>query len=490
MSIMGIISEAIRETIDQGLTDSLPKQDPIFNSVVRTSTGVMRTGIGRGWQVKHNFTGALSGAHMYRSGNGATELIDGSTGTGTVNVYGTGQSWQGIGEMAASNIIQRAITLKRGMGNFMVPFHLFRVDKLDASTGPLVAEIVRGAARRHSLSDIHAFWKLAATGAPIGEIVADGSGTDITNTSQNFVLQAGRIRSFYPGLYVDVYTSSTTGAVGGTVTNLVNTDSVIVVEKVNYFTKTITLRTVAGSDTASMTASNYYHLVPGSKEGVSGNIGSGDGTGDNSPAGLLDWIKSSGTVQGISLTAYPQFSSIVSTSESGALESDVLNKHIGGFMDALGMGLDTIITTEGVMLGFLENINSTQQLVRYDGQDRALAVKAGFQPMGYMYGGKTYRFLTSPNCHTGQVFVVKLMDSNLKKYVPPRLPKAASEGRFAGECEFVAPLMGSTSIFLPLLSSSAVTDNVQAPYENWCEYCMHEPMGIKLGTFDENIYTG
>lgn len=482
-TVMDAISEAIRETIDQGISDSLPKLDPVLTNVVRTSQNVVRSNIGRDWKVKHTFTGALSGAHMYRAGAGPDVTIDGSAGTGTVTVYGTGQSWQGVDEMAGSNLIQRVITLKRGMGNFQVPFNLFRVDKLDASVGSVVGEIVRGAAKRHSLSDVHSFWKLNATGNAIGKITADGSGTDITNTTQAFTLTDGRIRSFYPGLYVDIYTDSSGPA------NLVNTAAVCIVDKVDYFAKSVSIRTVASSDTAALSASTAYWLVPGSKEGVSGNIGSGDGTGDNSPAGLKDWIKTSGTVQGITLSAYPQFKSIVDTTNSGALESDVLNKYIGGFVDALGMGLDTILTTTGVMLGFLENISSTQQLIRYENQNAALQVKAGFQPMGYMYDGKVYRFATSPNCHTGKVFIIKLGDGNLKKYVPPRLPKVQSEGRFAGECEFVAPLMGFNSIFAPLLANSAVTDSLQAPYENWCEYCMHEPMGIELGTFDENIYT-
>lgn len=483
-TIMDAISEAVRETIDQGITDSLPKLDPVLANVVRTSQSVMRDNIGRDWKVKHTFSGALSGAHMYRSGGGADVTIDGSSGTGAVTVFGSGQSWQGVDEMAGGNVIQSTITLKRGMGNFQVPIHLLRIDKLDASVGPLVAEIVRGAAKRHSLSDVHAFWKLAATGNAIGKFTAAASSEDITNTSQSVTLTDGRIRSFYPGLFVDLYADNS--GVPGT---LMNTAAVVIVESVDYFAKAITLRTVATSDTVNLTASTAYWIVPGSKEGVSGNITSGDGTGDQSIAGLKDWIKTSGSVQGISLSAYPHFKSIVDTTNSGALESDTLNKYIAGFQDALGMELDTILTTTGVLMGFLENINSTQQLVRYDIQGNALKVEAGFQGVGYQFDGKVYKLATSPNCHTGKVFVIKLGDGNLKKYVPPRLPKAQSENRFAGEVEFVGPIFGSTNIFMPLHSNSNLTDSLQAPYENWCEYCMHEPMGIEIGTFDENVYT-
>lgn len=488
-SVMDVVSEGIRETIDQGIGDMLPKLDPVMKNIIRTSTGVARSSIGRDWEVRHTYCGSISGAHYFRAAAGPDVSVGASTNS-NLTVFNTGQGWQGLDEMSGPGLLQRTIQLKQGIGNFPVPLHILQSDRLDASVGPVISKLVQGAARRHSLSDVHCFWKLEATGNAIARITADGSGTDITTTPQEFTLADGRIRMFYPGLFVDLFGdtggASTTAGVDVT-DNLNNTSTSVVVRSVDYVNQKIKLRTVSG--TAALAANETVWIVPGSK-----GSDRTAGTVANAPGGLVDFIKSTGNLYGtsIALSSFPEWGSIVDTSLSGALESDILNKYVAGFMDAYGVDLDTLLMTTGVMTGFLENINSTQQLIEYNLQGEALDITAGFHPLGYMFDGRVFKLATSPNCHRGTCWGVKLNEQNWKKYVPPRLPRSRADGRFAGEVEFVSPAMGFNSIFQPLHNSSdaSVTNIMQAPYQNFCEYAFDDPRGIRLGIFEENIYEG
>jgi len=476
-TLLDSIAEAVRETIDPGIAETLPMLDKFFLNVFRTSQGVVRDNIGRDWKVKHVYCGSLSGSHAWIKADGPDVALDGSHGGDGFTMYGSGRVWQGIDEMAGPGIIQRVIKLVRGFGNFPIPFELLQMDKLDASVGNIVSELVRGAAKRKSLGDIHAFWKVDDQNS-IGKYTSAASLTG--TTTQTVTLLSGRIRSFFPGLLLDLYGDS-----GGKLDNTTqyNPTYPVAVTAVDYLAKTITIRNV--SSQTSTTGTNTVHFVGRSPSGT---------TATNTPEGLLDWIKAGATDtifdNAISLAQYPQFRSIVNLGNSGALMSDDLNQHIVGFDDAYGEELDTIVTTPGVITGYLQNLDSTSQLVRYQGQNQALAVKAGFQPFGYTYNGMTYNIQTSPNCFIGNVFVLKLRNKNFKKYIPPRLDKTGTRPGFSGECEFVAPLMGSNSIFMPLLSQSAVTNVLQAPYQNLCQFAPRDWKAIRIGTYDENTYNG
>jgi hypothetical protein len=393
-------------------------------------------------------------------------------------VYGTGNTWPGLGEIAGPGFIQSTITLTQGRGNFAVPMQLLQSDKLDAAVGSAVAEIVKGAAKRAALANVHAFWKVASSsgGTPSIGTIAGVTGTNISATPATWTLTGGRIRNFFPGMFLDVQTDSS-----GVPDNTDDNDgtTAVVVTAVDYIQRKVTLRTLgvggSASDVTLLTGSTY-HLCPRDSSGM--------------PNGLIDWVKSSGTVFGIALSSYPQFSSIVDSTLSGPLTTDILNKYIGGFEEAYGAELDTIIMTTGTLLAFLQNLDDTSQLLRYDVQGQALNVKAGFQGFSYTYGGRNLRILISQACPEGHVWVLKMGDGNIKKYVPPMLPKGKGDSRFGGEIEFVAPQMGSTSIFMPFYSSSNVTDNLQAPYHTWCQFAARMPQGIHLSTFATNLYAG
>jgi len=478
-NLMDTIAETIKEEIDQGIDESLPKLDPVATQAVPTSAGVYRTGIGRDWKVKHTFSGSISGSFAWRNATGGTVAIDGSDGANSFSLFGTDalETWQGVNEISSAGFIQKELQLKEGFGNFLLPLKLLRSDRLDASVGSVVSEIVKGAAKRVALSQVHSFWKEDSDNN-IGAFTA--AGEVLNTTAKEFTLTAGRIRSFFPGLAVQIFKSDGSAPTG------MDASEPVWVDDVDYLKKSIKLVRRSGASNVTLPSASVL-ILP--YDGATSNA-------DNSvaPSGLNDWIKD-GTetdtnVFGIDVTAYSQFRSI-KASPGGVPDTSVLNKHISGFNDAYGAELDTILLAEGMMLAIVDNIADNTNFVRYDLQNENLAVKQGFQPINYMYNGKLYRIMTSPNCPNATVYVVKLKDQNLRKYVPPKLQGAGSESRFNGSVEFAAPVMGSRNIFLPVTSNDKPANFMQAPHLAWCEYCPKMVQSIKLDGFtDTSIYTG
>lgn len=501
-TLMTTVSQILRQEIDQGIPDSLPELDPAFKQIARSSVGVERNGIGRDWKKLQVFSGSLAGAHSWRSALGPAPSLDGADAAATSgpSLFGAGtlRTWQSVDNIASPGFVTRTISLVQGYGNFHVPLDLMRSDKLDASVGSMVAQIGKGAAKRQALSQVHAFWKLGQIGSQVSSnnaiaVVIPYSGSSVTVTNSTPVevkLTNGRIRSFFPGLILDFYLSSDGSLLGFSTTN-----AIAIVMRVNYLKKTIWVRRVSGGADFNITAADPVIVMPADNGASATNNDITAASKTFSPSGLTDWIKAAdgagaNSVYGIVLDRYPQFSSIVDTSLSGALTSDILNKYIGGFSDAYGSELDTILTTPGVILGFLENLDSGAQLLRYDTQGEALAVEAGFMPFGYVHDGKKYRIMTSPNCPTGIVYVLKFGDKNIQKLVPPKLDGTRADGRFESEVEFVAPVFGGNGIFMPAYTSTAqLADAVIAPYINIMEFVPKMVQGIKIGTFAENIYT-
>jgi len=470
----------LRETIDQGITESLPGICPVASEILKTSKGVVRDSLGRGWAVKHTYEGALCGTHEWMAATGGATVMDGNN-TGTPMVYAAGRGWPGLSDMSGPALIQRTISLVEGRGNYPIPIEIMQTDLQDAAVGSLVSLTKKNMAKRINLSQVHAFWKLNSQNA-IGAFTGDGQQIN-TTTARTLTLTEGRIRNFYPGLMIRIYSDN-----NGPDARVGSSDSLIVVA-VNYLKKQIKVQAVAGTCTPQN--GNKHWLLPRNS-----NAGTSSATAElsNCVEGLIDWHKASGTLFGgsLDLSLFPQFSSINDQTFSGPLTSDHLNLLIGGFNEAYGMPLDTIIMTNGMQLAFLQNVTDTQQLLRYEVQGAAPKVVGGWAGMGYMYDGKVYKIMTSPCAHTGKLWILKLGDNNYRKYVPPRLPGATSGGEAgAQEVEFVGEVLGyARDIFgVPLASTGAPSDRLQAPYTVKMQYAPEQVQAICAGVFDEWLYT-
>lgn len=493
-TITDTVDNILREQIADGISDSLPKLDETFKKVFTSSMGVERGSTGRDWQVKMTFSGSIAGNKFWRPAAGGTVAQDGSSGQQGFTVYGATamQRFLNANEMAAPGWIQKTVTLKKGVGGFPVPLNLLRADKLDAAIGSQLTELVRGTSMGEALSQIQAFFKISvdhaivrgtlgatsiATGSGTTFTMSSGSGADPSVPGYGATAGPGRVRALYPGFAAYLRGEDAIDTAIGVDGQPVWADTV------DYKAKTAKLKIATGSSITGLSTSTVYRVYryrPDHQTVVT--------TNSTAPSGLIDFHKTGSTdLFGIDQTKRPQFNSHVTTTYSGALTSRHLNREIGGFNQALGLQLDTILMPEGVLLGFVDNVEGTQQLLRYNVQGEPLSIEAGFSKLGYHYNGKVYAVETSANTHPKLVWILKLGDGNYRKYVPPKLSGAESQAGFSGEVEWVNPVMGSRNIFRPMLSSDALTDFMAADYETWCEFCPKQLPAIQLGSFDEEI---
>lgn len=478
-TLIGALANLLREEIPNGIEDSLPGLDKTALQIKRSNMGVERSGIGRSWQVKHTLSSSiLAGGMSWRLASGPSGGVawDGTSGNGTFTGYNssTPQNYLGITETLNPGTIQRTLTLVQGHGNVHIPTNLTQVDKLDASIASSFKEITKGVSNRIALGHLHSLFKTIPTGTEGAGSLASftQSGTTLGTTPTAYTLTGGRIRNLSPGLVVDLFARS-----GGTKINTVP----IAIYSIDPLASAVTLVALASnSDTYTNAAS--MDIVPyGSRTSGTTTL--------ISPSGFEDWLKSSGTIYGISLTTYPWFKSLVGA-ETGALSSTILNKYIMGFMQGYDMSIDTFLTTDGVLNGILENIEDAQQLVRYDVTGKPLDVTLGYSGIGYRAGNNLVKFMTSTMMPSQTLYGVKLGNSNIKRYVPPRMDKTVSGFSGDSEVEFMGPAMGYTGPIIPLNNSTGgPTDFVQAPFQFYTEYAPSEIRGIKITGLQESIQT-
>jgi hypothetical protein len=186
----------------------------------------------------------------------------------------------------------------------------------------------------------------------------------------------------------------------------------------------------------------------------------------------------SGSPFGINLSNHPQFKSLVGA-VNAVLDEATLNKYVGGFYDAYGgmYMVDSVLTTTGVMTAYMESIDG---LYRYARNNERLTLKEGWTSMDYAWQGQTFEILASRYQKPGQAYIMKTGDQNLKRYVPPTVDSTRSQSGFSGEIQFIAPFLGSSTIWKPAHISSATSEFAEAPFLCLREWCPDQMAGIKL----------
>lgn len=494
---MDVISRSLREELVPGLRESLPGIDPVMGRLCTTSQNVVRENIGRDWKVIHTFDNTgVTGLSYTVSPSGGAVLADGSPGNVGYSLFGGSQmtQWPTADKMPGNSYLQRTITLKKNIASCPIPITLTQTDQLEASIGPMVNSILKGFVRNILLMKLGAFWKLNADHR-IAEATAGA--TSIGTSGTTFTLTAGRVANLYNGMAVYVRQIASAGAAAQTTANTGESeDYPAFVDSVDYRARTFKIRrhpSGSATDISGLTSGGLCAIF---RYRPNHSTDANPVTAGNaySMSGLEDWLvdDASSTVFGIDFSKYKQFRSWRDSTFSGALDSTALNKMFGGFMEAYGADMvDTLVTTDGVWLGLVDNIESTQQLLRYESQGKALDIKLGTQgKLKYLFNGKELEVIQTKHCPKGTVYGLKLGNGNIKHYVPPPLPKKGSMKEMSQEVEFIGPAIGYPGIVVPLPASAtntATTDGTHLPAQFYCEVVPDQLQGIKMSTFSENI---
>ena len=461
-------------------------------------------------------------------------------------------TWPGLNEMTAAGWVPIGFQLKRFKGNATVPVDLLRVENLPATVGQPAAATVRGLARNVDLALANTFWKetVAATDAGVNSLnyiasfagfqgaspygtaqLLDFDGVDtITangcydDSASDYVPvqlsydssgtptvggAAGQIRRLYDGQRVDIYYENTT-ATPDQFDRLNAVDQPVFVDNVDPLRDSFHLKIKNGS--ALVLADTRTHYLVPRKSSPSGSA-----TVNTGASGLVDWIKGTGSL-GVAVTAgsglgsaaltlerVPQLRSYLAT-VSANLSELTLMQYLARCAMALGnlWTVDTLVSTPGVWVGFFDEmdapISTTSATTEYVSPsysvnrpyDQPFRIAGGLaKKMTFTYDGRTYVLTSSPFCHAGVCWGLKTRDQNFKMYVPPRIRDTGTHELFSDAVEFIGPLLGYDSIFIPVSSAvapvGAVTNFRQMPFDLPHEFWPDTIPGMKLSSITESI---
>lgn len=493
---MASISDSVQLTLEQKIVptifESLWALDPIYPMLARSSTNVVRNrGIGRGWNVLKTWVAGLAGGAKFTSPVGGNVV----SGTNNFTMYDTPQSFQAVDEVSAPAFIQTTVQLVEHRGNFYLPHQILRADRLNASIGSVVAQNLKGVGDLLAQQEAAVFYSTDTTSFALGDLgntsgnVSNKSGdtaaieVDLSGTDAS-----GRVHRFRGGMLVDLYDST-----GSTKRN---TNFYVAVDNVDPLTDTITLRRVDGGTFQTTTVLGGGITYAGSG-GDNDIIVIKDSVGV-APNSLESWISvAGGSFFGITIDDNSQFKSYVPSAINAALTESTLNRHFARFYEAFpGKKLDAAITTMGVLIGFIDNLDTYNAAVadqpgrfRYDRNGRALEIEAGWEAFRYRFASRPTEIYTSTYCNSGTLYAGKMLNGGITRYVPPSIPGAKVDSRFGTEVEFIAPIGGSggyQGIFKHAHGGSgATTDFLEAPFVRQWNTMPTQPNFMKLGSITE-----
>ncbi len=473
---IGSIANVLKEELAPGIRESLADIDDIFKNIVSTSMGVERDGLGRTWQFIHTFETGLSGGYKIRSAAGPNVV----SGLNNVTMFGTPQGYPSQAEVTSAAYLQKTITLKEGAGSLAIPHQYLRADQLTAAIGSAVRAELRGTAKKVAHTHAIHFYLDDTTNMAIADVgtvgtTVSGNGTTALTVDFGATNAQAPIRRFYPGMLVDFHKAATPFTQ--------RNSTLWVTDQLDPLADKVTFRSVDGSTTLTLSNDDVVVFKDSRTQAFSG---------------LNSWIKDNAgtgeTVFGIALDNFPHFKSLIAA-VSAVLTEGVLNKNWARFYDAYGASktIDTIITTPGVTVGYINNLSvavspTSVQVARYQRQGEPIEVSAGWGGFNYVYNGQGVRWLISSYVARETLYGIKLGKGNIKRFVPPGIPGTTNEEGFDGSVEFIGPLGGSSGPFLhSRLPSGAVGDNVEAPFVVVQEFAPDYVQSIKLTSITEAL---
>jgi hypothetical protein len=479
----------LREELPRVIHESLPEIAPVYDQIKRTSIGVEKGKIGRDWQVEHLYSTGLAGLMQSADVRGplntdnATYLQSTMLSSG-FSIFPTATA------APHTSSLKRVLTLQMATGNFSIPVTWLSGDALPSSQIKQVVRDIKAVGQLRALTEAQSFFMSSDNAlCQIDDWVA----TNEASGYATFTVKegTGSTQFFRIGMMVDIYYNNAGapnwGTTGGT--NYVNCSDTgipgstnyipLIVSDVDYLSGVIT---VASTGAESIAVANVQGDAAADDDWiVLRECGTVSGR-EMRTWGLEDWMKSSGQIMGgagsaaaLDLDTYSQFKSKVVT-VSGPLTDTVMNGYVGGFLNAYaGSTLDTILTTMGVTLKYLEQPNVSNNRLNYDRTGKALDMQGGWSDIGYSFQGKNMKWMICPMAIGGRLYAIKLGGDNIRRYSPPAI--GGSDGRIGGDIEFLAPLAGNRTIFkISHASSGASQAILEAPF--W-QYGLCAPLDVR-----------
>jgi len=512
------LDNLVREELPQMITEAGPQIAPVFDKIKRTALGVKRQeGLGRGYKVIHLYETGIAG--MIESADPLGPTMEAITGTQarmldvTPTTLTSGLSiFPDATKSPHMGDIKRELVLHKVVGNFSIPAAWKQADLLNAAQIKKVARDMKAVAKLKAIYEASSFFSYSATNSSSGvnQVLGRIEAIEEVGSTEYFKItideEYGRIANFRQGMQIDLVDHSTTlqegtATTGADVLNYEHTEAdyvILLITGVDYLGKSITCKAINSVDGGQMHfdwsgTGDAFAAEPIADDWIAVAHTTRVSNRPQLSWGLNDWIKSSGYILGgssgsaaLDLTTYPQFKSQVKA-VNGPLTDDVINGYIGGYLDAYpGETLDTVITTQGVQLKWLQQPGLYNNRQNYERTGKALSFKGGWSQISYEFGGRTYNRIMSPMCLSKTLYAMKFGGDNIQRFSPPRL--GGMEASMGPEIEFLAPLGGHSGVFMVArdpASTGAPMDLLEAPFWYFNLIAPTDPRAVKLSGLTE-----
>jgi len=492
----GAYQKALVADLNAGVRDYVGVIDQFMGSITQERSAEV---IGQDWISRRLIGTGESGAIRYGTAlNGPNEASVGSL----AHRMESPDTYPGLAEMVYPGIHEVQLRLVRAVVNFFVPLNMMRVDKLPAMRAKFIQRLVTGFAHKIASRKVRAFYKQAGTS--VSKIIGTcdsvtGGGTGVSTVT--FTPTSSSIHSYQDGQLIEIWAAAGTTRRHSPGATLASTGKYVMVDGVDYIAGSVTAKVVDGTNWSSQILATDV-IIDCQDPAYSGSSIVTAAQTPHDPDGWESFVKDSGNifdseaVTAISLSTHPYLKSLVKdmVTEFGSevpLSNSLLNRYVGAFEHAYpDATLSHLATTSGVLRNLLDGFDNQ---VIFDGQGQAINPKLGFKVDGsgssfyvpyFSPSGKMYKVICAPLMRPGTL--AGLSQNNIVEVVAPELGGSKGDGTIgAGEVEFVAPLHGSQNIWLPVLSSDAVTNVRQAPGELVHAYTCDDPRSIKLTSLQE-----
>jgi len=511
------LDNLVREELPMMITEAGPQIAPVFDKIKRTALGVKKQeGLGRGYKVIHLYETGTAG--LIESGDPQGPQMETITGgmiqrlsqtsahvASGLTIFPDAKDSPHMGD------IKRELTLHKVVGNFSIPPAWKQAELLNAAQIKKVARDMKAVAKMKAIYEASSFFSYSAvsydgTTTGVNQVLGRISAIEQTTGAYGKITineEYGRIANFRQGMRIDLVATSTDTLQSGTATggtDVLNYEGgatgdyiTLLITGVDYLGKSINVKALNSTDgaasdfdLANTDEGDAFSVVPAENDWI---VAAHTSRVVNRPQlswGINDWIKGSGYILGggsndaaLDLSAYPQFKSQVKN-VAGPLTDDVINGYIGGYLDAYpGETLDTVITTQGVQLKWLQQPGLYNNRQNYERTGKALSFKGGWSQISYEFGGRTYEWIMSPMCLSKTLYAMKFGGDNIQRFSPPRL--GGMEASMGPEIEFLAPLGGHSGVFMVShADSGAPQELLECPFWYYNLICPTDPRAMKL----------
>jgi hypothetical protein len=484
------IGRTIREELLPTIYDLGGPMDPLYKLATRSWSDVVRnTGIGRNYQVHKIWGTGIAGGGSFGSALGS-QMLDTPQ---NFSAFGAPETWPGHDEVVAPTFLRTIVQLIKHKLNLFIPRDILQSDMLDASIGQVVPFYIKGFARNVLLQELGTFYSTApatVAWADIGDTsvtVTNVSGdTTAVNISLGGTGANSRIHRFERGTMVDQYNAA------GTVKR--NTGFFMYIDNVDYAAQVIRVRRLDGGELQTTTVLNGGVTYAGT--GADDDILVLKDSIGFTPGTMEAWV-ADGTDNtsffGIDVRDHGQFKSISQSLSGAPLTESLLNRHYGYFWESFPEAdLGRAVTTMGVLLGFIDNLDQLIQgsgtanpgRFRYERNGKAVDVSAGWNTFDYKFAGRNVDIHTSRFLGKGRWYSGKF---DLTRYIPPPIPGTTMDSRIGDELQFLASSGGSSydKIFTRADYNGRFSNMLQAPCERKYVICPGQPNFLKLHTIAE-----